>query len=251
MTGCSESDGYSTSKVRTDNTAQTKLPRKTPIVETAPSQWYIRIIAQDVNRGLISQNAQLGELEGNAVVQQHTLKSYKDFDAYLDVLFVDPVGVTAGQYRSNFHTYEEGMEDRWTFTVMSNDPTAEITLTLRGLYVLTPYEDNERTLYKEYRSTTNPLLKQMKLVDSQTGNEIAAVQNGKVQTYAFNMNNQTTRNFEWVVETSEVQLSNTARRSAVRKVVSREENSIKRSAIQQYKNENFDLDNPPFLKGGH
>ena len=249
MTGCSDSDGYSTSTA-TEEPSQPELPVKSPVVETKPTDWYIRIVAQDITRDLKSESAQLGALNVSDAIQTHTLRAYYDFDGYLDVLFVDPAGVVPGQYRSNFHTYQEDVEESWTFTVMTNDPTVDMSLTWRGLYVQTPYEDDGRIVYKEYRSTTNPLIKQMKLVDVQTGTEMAAVKDGKTQTYTFNMDGQTQRTFKWVVETQEVSISQAVQRSAARNTVSREDVSVRKAAIREEQMETFDLNNPPFLKDG-
>ncbi len=86
--------------------------------------------------------------------------------------FRDPDGVASGDYTVNFHSYEEGI---WkidgSFTVRTDDNTADILLTWRGLYVLTPYDDEEdRQRYNEYRSATNQLVKHMKLIDKSNGN---------------------------------------------------------------------------------
>jgi len=246
LTACSESDGYSTSHTAT----QLALPSKSPVIETNPSNWYIRIVAQDITRGLKREDAQLGQLEVSDATSQHTLRSYYDFDGYFDVLFIDPTGVPTGQYRSNFHPYQDSTEDRWSFTVMSSDATINVAISLRGLYILTPYQEDDRMMYKEYRSTTNPLLKQMKLVDTATGTEIAAVQDGKVQTYAFNMNGKTTRTFEWVVETQEVDITKVAQRSAQRSVERGVDNTITQEIFKEEKRETFNINKPPFLKGG-
>ena len=249
LTACSESDGYSTSAVTT-STTQPLLPSKAPGIETNPSNWYIRIVAQDITRGLKREDAQLGQLEVSNATSQHTLRSYYDFDGYFDVLFVDPVDVPTGQYRSNFHTYQNSTADRWSFTVMSSDTTIDVAISVRGLYVLTPYQEDERIMYKEYHSTTNPLLKQMKLVDTATGSEIAAVQDGKIQIYNFNMNGQTTRTFEWVVETQEVNIPKVSQRSVQRSAKPQTASSITQQIFKEEKIETFDINKPPFLKGG-
>ena len=248
--GCSESDGYSTSKMTAEASTQPQLPLKSSIIETIPTDWYIRIVAQDLNRGLKSESARLGELDVSDAVQRHSLRSYYDFDGYLDVLFVDPDGVKAGQYRSNFHVYQEASPEQWDFTVMSSDANADISLTWRGLYVLTPYQDEERIRYKEYRSRTNPLVKQMKLIDTETGTEIAAVQDGKAQTYTFNMNGKRKRVFSWIVDTQEVQIAKAPQRAAARTASTSQEKVLRQKIFKEEQREAFDINKPPFLKGG-
>jgi hypothetical protein len=224
----------------------TEVEYHKPVVEeTKPSNWYIRLVAEDVNRGLKSASAQLGELEESDAVSKHTLKSLSPFGgSYLDVVFKDPAGVKEGEYKTNFHVYNESSEDRWQFMVKTDDANADISLTWRGLYVLTPYIDQQdRQRYKEYRSVTNPLIRQMKLVDSSNGNEIAAAVNGKVQTYSFNMDGQTERTFEWVVETEEVNISTPSS-----KVLTPQKKVLRSKTLRQKKSESFDLTQPPMIK---
>ena len=174
--------------------------------ESMPVNWYIRLVAEDASRALKTNSAQLGVLEENDAVVKHTLLSHGRFSGpYLDIVFIDPDGVAAGTYKTNYHTYNEDIEERWRFTVQTDDKTSDIVLTWNGLYALTPYtDDKNREQYKEYRSLSNPLIKHMKLVDAETGKEIAASNDGKVQTYVFNMNGQNERVFEWVVQADEV-----------------------------------------------
>jgi len=170
--------------------------------ETIPSNWYIRIVAEDQNRSLKTNLSQLGELEEINAIQDHTLLSGGRWsNPYLDVIFVDPDGMPAGDYKTNYHVYGEGIDDSWRFTVETDDINAEIQLSWNGLYVLTPSVDAQnRIQYTEYRSKTNPLIGKMKLIDSTTGTEIPAVINNETQVYVFNMNGQVSRNFEWVVQ---------------------------------------------------
>jgi len=171
------------------------------VIENIPSNWYIRIVAEDNNRSLKTNLSQLGELEESDAVQEHTLVSGGRFtNPYLDVIFVDPDGVAAGDYKTNYHVYGQGINDSWHFQVVTDDTNAEIRLSWNGLYVLTPTLDAQnRIQYAEYRSGTNPLIAKMKLVDSATGTEIPAMIDNDIQVYTFNMNGQVTRSFEWIV----------------------------------------------------
>ena len=224
---------------------------KEAVVETKPSNWYIRLVAEDPVRAMKAGDTQLGELEVSDAVEKHTLKALSPFGgSYLDIVFGDPSGVDTGDYKVNFHVYEEGSEGRWQFTVRTDDVNADILLTWRGLYVLTPYiDDQDRQRYKEYRSLTNPLIKNMKLIDVSNSTEIAAAVDGKVQTYSFNMEGQTERTFEWVVQTDEVTIPvqvsklSTLQAKAIQKDATADiESSMSKKA------ESFDLTKPPMIK---
>lgn len=211
-------------------------------VAEKPSNWYIRLIVEDPARALRSDSSQLGTLEVNGVVQDHTLKALNPFGStYLSIVFIDPDGVEAGAYKTNYHAYQEDVEDSWRFTVKTDDPNAQISFTWHGLYVLTPYIDDQgRTRYTEYRSLSNPLSKQMKFIDTVNGQEVAAVVDGKVQTYSFNMDGQTERTFEWIVQDEEVDLPiQTAKRTTLQ--------AKKNVEAVQKKASLFDLSKPPMI----
>ena len=239
------------SDIQTPVDESTSIETKDSAVETKPSNWYIRLIAEDPARALKTGSAQLGELEVSNAVKKHTLKALTPFDSsYLDIIFHDPAGVEEGDYKVNFHSYDEEVEDRWSFTVRTDDNNTDILLTWRGLYVLTPYvDDQSRQRYKEYRSVTNPLIKHMKLIDSSNGAEIAAVVNGKTQTYSFNMDGQTERTFEWVVQTDEVSIpAQTSKLSILGAKVIQKDVAINKAKIMKKKAEMFDLNKPPMIK---
>jgi hypothetical protein len=251
----SEDEGQAedTDQNSTTPTEETVVRLSKPvIVETKPSNWYIRLIAEDSARALKSSSSQLGELEESDAVQVHALKALTSFSgSYLDIVFVNPDGIASGDYKSNFHVYDEEREDQWSFTVKTDDPNAEIQLSWQGIYVLNPYTDEQsRIQYKEYRSVTNPLIKYMKLVDTINGKEIAAMINGKVEVYTFNMNGQNERVFKWVVENEEVALSSQTNRSSRMEATKVIENDtiIVKKTITSKKSEMFDLSKPPMMK---
>jgi hypothetical protein len=240
--------GCGSDSQKLDSESQNLERVSSPMVEEKPSNWYIRLVAEDPARALKSVGTQLGQLDEMDAVEKHTLEALTPFEGtYLDIVFEDPVGVSAGDYKVNFHTYEEGMEDRWQFTVRTDDANANVLLSWRGVYILTPYiDDQNRQRYNEYYSMTNPLNKYMKLVDSSNGIEMAAVVNGEVQTYSFNMNGQTERTFEWVVETDEVSIPAQASKllSVTAKAVQKDA-TIDKEAIINKRTEKFDLNQPP------
>jgi len=224
---------------------------KPVMVETKPSNWYIRLVAEDPARALKSSSSQLGELEESDAVQTYALKALSPFGgSYLDIVFVNPDGVASGDYKSNFHVYNEDTEDQWFFTVKTDDPNAEIRLTWQGLYILNPYTDDQnRKRYNEYNSITNPLIKHMKLVDTVSGKEIAAMVDGKIEIYTFNMNGQNERTFKWIAQNEEVLLPAQTNRSSKMEVkIIGNDTTIAKKQINRKKSEMFDLSKPPMIK---
>ena len=226
-------------------------PVKKSVVETKPSNWYIRLVAEDPSRAMKAGDTQLGELEESDAVSKHTLKALSPFGgSYVDIVFRDPAGVDTGDYKVNFHQYNEDTEESWQFTVRTDDANADILLSWRGLYVLTPYvDDQDRQRYREYRSLSNPLIQNMKLVDVNSGKEIAAAVDGKVQTYVFNMNGQNERTFEWIVQTDVVDIPvNNSKSSTLQATALKKDAAAEAKSITERKAETFDLSRPPMIK---
>jgi len=225
--------------------APIKLDKSTK--EQIASNWYVRLLIKDSARGMESFNTQLGQLDRADAVSQHTLKALKPFDGnYLDIVFHNPDGVEEGDYKVNFHTYEANATDSWEFTVRSSDSDAQLSLSIRGLYVLTPYEDEQgRTRYHEYRSISNPLLTHMKLVDEDTQEEISALVDGKISTYTFGMDGKSEKTFRFVLEEQVVQVSKLISVNKLQKIY----NSDNKDTLQSIKKDiEFDLSKPPIVK---
>ncbi len=181
-------------------------------IEQIAKEWYVRIVVEDTTNNMKTSDTQLGRLDAIDAVEKHTLKAIAPFGSnYLDVVFVNPIGVDAGSYKSNFHVFGND-EDSWEFTVKSYDNNATMILSWRGLYVLTPYTDSEnRERYREYRSMTNPLLSYMTLLDVSTNTEIDVLVNGTMNEYVFDMNGSTERVFRWTVKDSSLWTSSEAK----------------------------------------
>jgi len=169
--------------------------------ETIPSNWYVRLIAEDVTRHLKTTITQLGALETAIEANKQTVLSGGRFAGpYLDIVFMNPIGSPAGSYKTDYHEYAENVDDEWEFVVQTDDANAEISLSWNGLYALTPYlDDTNRLQYKEYRSLSNPLVEKMKLIDMDTGIEIPLKINGEVQIYTFNMNGSNEHTLKWIL----------------------------------------------------
>ena len=179
------------------------LPKVVAQEENA-KEWYVRLIVEDTTNNLISTDAQLGELDA-VDMSSYALKGISPFSSqYLDVVFVNPVGVDTGEYKSDFHSASTDA-DVWEFTVKSFDSSATMILSWKGLYILKSYIDKQnRTRYHEYRSSINPLLKYMTLYDITNGTEVEVLNHGSAQTYVFDMNGTTERVFRWKIKDSSI-----------------------------------------------
>lgn len=224
-----------------------ELNQRLPLVETKPSNWYIGVMVEEKSRGLKSQITQLGAINKPDALQKHSLMTFSPFDGYLDVMIVDPIGVDRGEYRSNYHVFQDEREELWPFTVKTDNPTADIILSWRGLYVLNPYEESGRTLYHAYRSTTNPLLKQMKLIDKKTGVEVQAIRDGRLESYLFNMDGALSREFAWVVTTQEVSLPLSVKQTLSLRAQKHQNTVPGTKTFKKKQEQKFDLFTPPAM----
>ena len=209
-------------------------------IEHKAKEWYVGLVAKVIDSNLKSEDSKLGVLNTPYALIKHSLKAMKPFGRnYIDVVFINPVGLSTGEYKSVFHSYIPDREQRWQFTVKTNHKNADILLSWRALYILSPDIDKlhpER--YSERKSNTNPLIKYMKLIDIDTQEEIPATSKG----YSFNMNGDTKHTFEWVVGTDSINMvSKKLKKSILRK--------NRRRVIKQNRDEieDFDLSKPPVI----
>jgi len=220
---------------------------KKAVAQHIPTDWYIRIVAESSSHTMRSSSAQLGELDESDAASLHTLKAFPPYGSnYLDVVFRDPEGVVSGDYKSTFHTHADNTRQVWRFVVRSSDVNVTIRLGWRGIYILTPYRDTkERLRYREYRSLHNPLMYRMKLVDTVTGEVIAAVVDDIPQYYLFNMDGVNERIFEWVVEAERETAKEKSKVNGIPKKEKIEHTLIERKIQPSQKKQTFDLLHPP------
>jgi len=176
------------------------LVKKSMGLEEIATEWYIRIVVEDVSNHMRNDNAQLGALKDENATVAYALKAITPFGSrYLDVVFKNPEDLEEGAYKSLFYP-STTEEMRWQFTIKSFDNNAHMIVSWRGLYILTPYVDEmNRRRYKEYRSMQNGLLDEMHLVDLSTGEEIAVRSHGNVNAIEVAMDGEYERTLEWRV----------------------------------------------------
>ena len=252
--GCSESGGFSTSSTdvfskdkiegistNTPDVVKEKVILSFPVEQKA-TNWYVRLVAEAPERGLITYSAQLGIVDEQDASEKYNLSHFQPMEPYIDIVFEDPVEADSGDYKASFKPYVEENSERWYFTVKSDDNESNVVLTWRGLYILTPYLNSDGQIrYKEHLSRSNPILSQMRIVDVLTGDEVAIIQDRNIQSMSFNMGGSNTRTFRWELLTDIIEPLQTApSRSSSFKA------SAQGSTVQNKRAE-FDMFSPPVL----
>jgi hypothetical protein len=142
----------------------------------ANEEWYVRLIVEATDEGLIDSGNVLGQLnDSKQGYDEHDLNELSPFNPpYLTIVFPHPDWTeNAGDYTSNFHpTGERHDVDAWSFEVRSDDPTREISLAWSG---------------------TAKILAKSHLIDNATGAVIKPTHDG---TYRFSMSG-ISRSFTW------------------------------------------------------
>lgn len=208
LSGCGGSG--SNTQTTTDNDNDTTTDQDAivePIAEEPAKDWYIRLVATDQNRGLETRSALFGELDkADATVEQKLDRSIPFTSTYIDIAFIDPQGLEEGEYKSHFLSHTDN-EQMWRFTVLCDDTQAQVTLTWRGLFKLTPYTDESGQLrYTESINRTNPILKKMQLIDETTGRTVAVINSARPQTISFNMDGSNSKTFRWELKMEDVEI---------------------------------------------
>lgn len=203
--------------------------------------WYVRLVAKDVDRDLITYTAQIGVVDEVNGTKKYSSGYLEPFSGqYIDLRFEDPEGLEPGNYKASFQVYEANTSKTWNFTVRSDDPNAEVALSWRGLYVLRPYIDGQGDRrYSEGQSHDDALLARMQIVDALSGEAYALFDNGVVNTIHFNMQGHLSRYFRWELLNDEVEASVTPspRRSDIEHI----------QKAPQHIDNRFDMFTPPTL----
>lgn len=173
------------------------------------AQWSLQIVAEDSGSKLLFDNDRLGQLEVasnevdaydlKSIARPFTKNSEGELLPFLSVNFLQG----DKNYVTDFH-HTEMKYDEWTFTVNSNP---ERTVTLRwNVYAVTLEKDaSGRVRFEQTPQSDENLMGRMQLVDAETNETlVSAYAEGKLQSYTFNMNDQTTRTFRWVLDTEKV-----------------------------------------------
>lgn len=180
---------------------------------TAPdkvaAQWSVQIVAEDPENNLLFDNDRLGQLEvASNEVDTYDLKSMPrpftknsegELLPFLSVKFLQE----GKSYATDFHSTEMKY-DEWIFTVNSN-PDRTVTLRWNANMVTLNTDASGRVRFDQTLQIDESLIERMRLIDAETNTTlVSAYADGKLQSYTFNMNGQTTRTFRWELDTEKV-----------------------------------------------
>ncbi len=240
FTYCVETRGTVCSKE-----AQVMITVEQPLVKRTmreilrdPKNWYMQFYAKNLDSAQLYRGVKVGELDKGTTTKNYSLKAFSGSGyPYIKITAVDADGEIAGSFTTFYRPYTEiENEKRWRFKVEVSQTDALVELGWQGLYVLNPYVDRTgRERFKENIVLQHPLLKRMKLIDTENGEEISAIYNGYLQKYRFSMDGKNVRWFEWILESEDIAPS-------TQKVLFKIEK--KRQLLKVWKN-TFDPKKPP------
>ncbi len=98
----------------------------------------------------------------------------------------------SGEYHSDYRG-PKGKKVNWEMTVFSSVANAEVTLKWDGIYLLTEKDGG----FKDKKTLDSRTLKNLRLVDTKTGEKVSAIDDGILNTYTFNMGEESSRTFIW------------------------------------------------------
>ncbi len=252
MTGCDNTSEY----IAQPSTEPSETEVVRTVVPKPPQQksaaWYIRLNVENIQTGQRFNGAKLGVLDRDDATQAYSLKAFGSIgNSGIDLVFQDETGSVSGDQLVYYRQSENGVRQEWPFTVRSGDSNATIALQMEGFYALTSYIDSEdRIRFTETRIMDDPVLAQMKLVDSETGKEVPAMREGKPVVYIFDMSGKQTHHFKWVKETEPVQMSLSSNQVFSTKV-GLEKSRVRQSAtnvplrVSLKRTKTFDITKPP------
>ena len=193
MSGCSSSDGNSTSQIES-------------APQYAPAGWYMKtsVSATDPATSTVYSHKTagvFGELDGSVEGKdRHDIPGYGS--AIFQVVFVQTTwGSANGDYFSDYRTFSSDHDKQvWTFQVKNEQSVhledANITIMLDGVYDVLSLEEDGRIKYKEELSSDNSKKEAIKLVDVDT--QIVYTY-AELQNAQLNMDGLNIRTFRWVM----------------------------------------------------
>ena len=174
---------------------------------SAPSdQWYVSVLVnvQDPATGqdhVADNPAVFGKLtESEDGRDRHDIRPFRSVvRARASAAFVhDEWGDVSGQYLGDYRK-AGSQTDTWVMTVFSSVPAGVLTLTWDGLYELTDNPEPYGFPYLQEKRLDSRTLEDLSLIDLDTGEIIDAVTDGELNSYTFVMDEETSRNFRWVL----------------------------------------------------
>lgn len=169
-------------------------------------EWYLRLMVAAPAENLLDRGNVIGQLRDSYdEYDSHDLLELNPaFTPYLTLVFPHDEWAEDGHYASDYHDQDYSGSDQWVFMVKSDDSYRDVTLYWDSVKVIERIEEAAEGKKSWKQSPDAPvaekLAKRMWLEDLYTGEQIDAVYDGKLLSYEFNMQGQTTRSFRWVLE---------------------------------------------------
>ena len=233
ITGCSQSDGFSSSEVNTDDTDIETLNPSVPSLAPnpyKPAGWYAKTeVSATASNGRVYQHTTagvFGELKQSEDGQdQHDVPGYGA--AILQVIMVPDftTNMTVG-YFSDYKKYEENSTTKkvWTFQVKNqyavNLADAPITIDIKGVYDVEYRDDRGKVEYKESTQVDTDKRNKLTLIDVDNAKEYTVIQ---LSSANLTMQGVHTRTFRWVkgtVDNTDYEPLSSPQRAAGRQIVS-------------------------------
>jgi len=162
--------------------------------------WYLQTVATTANGLKDDRSGVIGRIpEGADGKDKHDIPAFASVNgAPIAVISVrgEEWGEDAGEYLSDYRAPGKGRA-AWNFVVTSNDPTAQVTLSWEGLYLI---EERPEGGFDTRLANDNRTLRSLRLIDLDKGRVVrrGIKRNGQIKPYTFRMDGQNERHFRWV-----------------------------------------------------
>jgi hypothetical protein len=149
--------------------------------ELKAGEWYVRLTVASVTEGYKDHSNSIGQLrDASFGPDKYDSRELPPFlGPYLSIVFYHP-DWDVTDYTSDYRPKAKGNKpiknETWPFEVRSDNPARDLIISWKG---------NQADWTR------------MVLIDLEGGNILAAIQDGELQQYHFNMGGETVRAFEW------------------------------------------------------
>jgi len=186
------------------------IKRDVKIVDRIVNNWYMQFTVTNIDNGQKYSGFRLGEIstaENSEAQRKYSLRAFNGNGfPFVKMISIDSEGVLTGEYTTLYKPSIDNNNKYWKFKVVSSDVQAEMVLHWNGIYLLKSYVDKTgRERFNSIENISHSLVKQMKLIDLETGDEVAAINNSILQEYQFSMNGKNEHWFQWVLSNEDVQ----------------------------------------------
>ena len=217
MSGCSDSDGYSTSKIDLEEKGNTEIPPVIGPPAPAPDPyrsagWFARTEVKAIDsNGVVYEHKTAGVF--GALVQSSDVQDQHDIPGYgaalFQVIFLPDFSTdTTAGYFSEYKKFDENSVNNkkvWTFQIKNQNSVnlsgEKIVIDLEGAYNVKYRDDRGRVEYEESTDINTTILDRLTLidVDNQTSYGASELSGLDLRMNDADGNPVHTRTFRWVL----------------------------------------------------